>query len=91
MRYSTEPKFRKCVKGYDILSFARKFGDKYGKTLVHTAAETGVGAGKAASKRAVQKTAEPTGGLIGNNKADKITSVGKSKQDDKTKKVEKMT
>ena len=32
MRYSTEPKFRKSVKGYGFLSFARKFGDKYGKT-----------------------------------------------------------
>ena len=31
MRYSTEPKFRKYVKGYGFLSFARKFGDKYGK------------------------------------------------------------
>ena len=27
MRYSTEPRFRKYVKGYGILSFARKFGD----------------------------------------------------------------
>ena len=32
LRYSTEPKFRKCVIGYDLLSFAGKFGDKYGKT-----------------------------------------------------------
>ena len=31
MRYSTEKKFRECVKGYDFLSFARNFGDKYGK------------------------------------------------------------
>ena len=58
---------------------------------MHTAAKIGVGAGKTASKRLVQKTAEPTGGLIGNKIADKITSVGKSKQDGKTKKVEKMT
>ena len=34
MRYSTEPRFRKYVKGYGFLSFARKFGDKYGKKLV---------------------------------------------------------
>ena len=33
MRYSTEPKYRKYVEGYGILSFARKFGDKYGKKL----------------------------------------------------------
>ena len=27
MRYSTETRFRKYVKGYGFLSFARKFGD----------------------------------------------------------------
>ena len=26
MRYSTKPKFRKYVKGYGSLSFAKKFG-----------------------------------------------------------------
>ena len=36
MKYSTEPKFRKYVKGYGFLSFARKFGDKYGKKLMDT-------------------------------------------------------
>ena len=25
MRYSTEPRFRKYIKGYDFLSFAKKF------------------------------------------------------------------
>ena len=34
MTYSREPRFRKYVKGYDFLSFARKFGDKYGKKLI---------------------------------------------------------
>ena len=37
MRYSTESKFRKYVKGYGFLSFARKFGDKYGTKLMDTA------------------------------------------------------
>ena len=37
MRYSTEPRFRKYVKMYGFLSFARKFGDKYGKKLIDTA------------------------------------------------------
>ena len=27
MRYSTEPKFRKYVKGYGFLCFDRKFGE----------------------------------------------------------------
>ena len=33
MYYSLEPKYRKYIKGYDFLSFARKLGDKYGKKL----------------------------------------------------------
>ena len=37
MRYSTDPKYRKYVKGYGFLSFANKFGDKYGKKLMNTA------------------------------------------------------
>ena len=64
MRYSTEPKFRKHVIGYDFLSFAIKFGDKYGKTLMDTATKTGIDAAKTALERVVQKTAEATGELI---------------------------
>ena len=33
MRYSLEPSYRRYVKGYGFLSFARKFGDKYGKKI----------------------------------------------------------
>ena len=53
MRYSTEPKYIKYVKGYDFLSFARKFGDKYSKKLMNTATKTGIHAAKRASKRVV--------------------------------------
>ena len=88
MRYSTEPKYRKYVKGYEFLSFARKFGDKYGKILMDTATKTGIHAAKTASKRVVQKTTEVGVDLIGNKIADKIASVGKSKEGDKTKNVE---
>ena len=55
MRYSTEPKSKKCIKGYSFLSFARKFGDKYGKKLMDTATKTGIDAAKTASKQVVQK------------------------------------
>ena len=55
-----------------------------------TAARTGIDAAKAASKRVVQKTAKATGDLIGNKIAEKITSVGKSKQEDKTKKIKEI-
>ena len=83
MRYSTDPKYRKYVKGYGFLSFAKKFGDKYGKKLMNTATKTGIDAAKTASKWVVQKTAEATGDLIGNKIADKITSLGKTKSEGK--------
>ena len=85
MRYSTEPKFGKYMKGYGFLSFAGKFGDKYGKKLMDTATKIGIDAAKAASKRLVQKTAETTGDLIGNKIADKIILLGKTKEREKTK------
>ena len=50
-----------------------------------TATKIGIEAAKTASKRVVQKTAEATRDLIGNKIADKITSIGKSKEKEKTK------
>ena len=89
MRYSTEPKLIKCVKGSGFLSFARKFDDKYyGKKLMDAPTKTGIDAAKSASKRAVQKPAEANGDLIGNKIADKITSLCKPKE--KAKKVEEI-
>ena len=79
MRYSTEPNYKKYVKEYGFLSFARKFGDNYGKKLMDIVTKTGIDAAKTASKRVVQKVAEATGDLIGNKIADKITSLGKAK------------
>ena len=90
MRYSTEPRFRKYIKGYGFLSFARKFGDKYGKKLMDTATKTGIDAAKTASKRVVQKTAEATGDVIGNKIADKITLIGKPREEEKTKETEEI-
>ena len=80
MRYSTEPRFRKYVDRFDFLSFVRKFGDKYGNKLMDIVTKRGTDAAKAASKRVVQKTAEAIGDLIGNEIADKITSIGKPKE-----------
>ena len=88
MRYSTEPKFRKYVKGYGFLSFARKFGDKYCKKLIDIATKTGTDAAKTASKRVVQKTAQAAGDLIRNKIADKITSIGKTKEKEKEKETQ---
>ena len=88
MRHSTQPKFRKYIKGYGFFSFARRFGNKYGKNLMDTATKTGVDAAKAASKRVVQKNWEATRDLIGNKIADKITSLGKTESKEKEKEKE---
>ena len=53
MRYSIEPRFRKYVKGYGFLLFAKNFGNKYGKKLMDTATKTEMDAAKIASKRVV--------------------------------------
>ena len=42
MRCSTEPKFRKYVRGYGFLSFAGNFGNKYGKKIKDTATKMGM-------------------------------------------------
>ena len=63
-----------------FLSFAKKIGNKYGKKLMHTATKTGIDAAKTTSKKVVQNTAEATGDLIGSKIADKITSIGKTKE-----------
>ena len=51
MRYSIELKFRKHVKGYGFLSFAKKCGNKYGKKLMDTATKTGENAAKLLQKK----------------------------------------
>ena len=70
--------------------FARKIDNKYGKKLMDNATKTGIDIAKAASKKVVQKTTEATGDLIGNKIADKITSIGKPKEKEKTNKVEEI-
>ena len=90
MKHSTEPKYREYVIGYSFLSFERRFGGKNGKKLMDTATKTGVDAAKTASKWVVQKTAEATGDLIGNKIADKINSLGKTKnkgKEDETQEI----
>ena len=76
MRHSLEPEYRKYVKGYGFLSFARNFGDKYGRKLMNTAIKTGKDFATIAGKKIVYKSAEATGDLICNKIADKITSMG---------------
>ena len=54
-----------------------------------TATKTGVDAAKTAYKRVAQKTAEARGYLIGNKIADKITSAGSQKVNEKTDEANK--
>ena len=54
------------------------------------ATKTGIDAAKTASKRVIQKAAETTGDLIGSKIADKITSIGKPKEKEKTKETEEI-
>ena len=56
-----------------------------------TATKRGIDAAKTASKRVVQKTPGATGDLIRNKIADKITSIGRSKEKKKEKKQKKFT
>ena len=86
MRHSPEPEYRKYVKGYGFLSFARNFGDKYGKSMISSknvkkltdgATKTSKNFARIAGKKVIHKTAEATGDLVGNKTADKITSMGK--------------
>ena len=92
MRYLTEPKYRKYVRGCVFLSSARKFGDKFAKKLMDTATKIEIDAAETASKRVVHKTAEATGDLIGNKIADKINKIKlvKSKEHEKTKNAEEI-
>ena len=79
MRHSLEPEYRKYVKGYGFLSFARNFGDKYGKSIINSknvATKTSKDFAKIAGKKIIHKSAEATGDLVGNKIADKITSMG---------------
>ena len=83
MTYSTKPRFRKYLKGYGFLSFARNCSNKYGKKKMDNATKTGIDTAKTASKRVLQKNAEATGNLIGNKTVDKIISIGKPKEKEK--------
>ena len=55
-----------------------------------TATKTEIDAAKTVSKRVVQKTAEGTGDLIANKIVDKITSIGKPKEKEKTKETKEI-
>ena len=55
------------------------------------ATKTGIDAAKTTSNRVLQKTAEATGDLIRNKLADKIISIDKPKEKEKTKEIEEIS
>ena len=72
----------KC--GKELINTAIKTGTNfnsiYGKKLTDTAIKTGKDFAPIAGKKIVHKSAETTGDSIGNKIADKITSMGRSKE-----------
>ena len=76
---------------------SKNLSNKYSKKFIDSAKKSTKDAIKTASKRTIQKTAEATDDLIGNNIADKMTSVSKelhsksptrSKRDDANSEIE---
>ena len=59
MRYSTEPRDRKCMKRYGFLSFTKNMGknlsNKYGQKLFDIVNKSRADVIKTARKRAIQK------------------------------------
>ena len=56
------------------------FNSKYTKKLIDTAIKTVKDFATIAGKKIINKSAEATGDLVGNKIADKITSMGRSKE-----------
>ena len=56
------------------------FNSKYGKKLTDTAIKTSKDLAKVAGKKIIHKSAEATGDLVDNKIADKMTSMGCSKE-----------
>ena len=89
MRYSIEPRERRYVKGYGFVSFARNFSDKYSKSLMDKLIDVNKKFAKTAGEKILKKSAEPTGDLIGNKIADKITSASKKSHDEVNNEIPK--
>ena len=83
MCYSIEPRYKRYVKGYGLLSFAKNIGknlsNNYSQKLLDSAKKSTADAIKAASKISIQKTAEASNDLTCNKIADKITKASQKK------------
>ena len=73
MRYATDRKGRKYVKGYGFLSFTKGLAQSAAARKARDSLiKHGTEAATKAAKRAVNKAAEATGDLVGQKIADKI-------------------
>ena len=73
MRYATDRKGRKYVKGYGFLSFTKGLAQSAAARKARDSlVKHGTEAATKAAKRAVNKAAEATGDLVGQKIADKI-------------------
>ena len=58
MRYSTEPRERRFVKGYGFMSFARNFNDKYSKSLMDKGIDVSKKFAETAGKKILKKNSK---------------------------------
>ena len=61
-------------------NISKNLSYKYRQKLSDHSKQSATDAFKTSSKRAIQKTAEPTGDLIGNKIANRITKISKNSQ-----------
>ena len=88
-RCTIEPRSKKYVKGYGLLSFESSLSNKYERQLLNAATKTGLNALRTATKKAGSKAAEAKGGFTGNKIANKIVKP-KSPADENSKNVEEI-
>ena len=91
MRHSTEPRFKKYVKGYGFLSFSLKFADKYGKKLMDTATKTGIDAAELHLKDQFKKLQKLRETWLEIKKLIKLLQQPNQKKKKKQKKQKKFT
>ena len=72
MTHSIEPRTRKYVKGYGVLSLGRNLSNKYRGQLLNAVTKTRLDALKTATNEVAHKAAETTKEFIGNKIANKI-------------------
>ena len=79
--------FAKNMGKIIVKNISKNLCGKYSQKLLDYAKQSTIDALKAISKKVIQKTAEPTGNLIGNKNADKITKISKTLQENNSETI----